>query len=115
LEVVRPRRELREDVGVLRRLERDRLDALQVSLWDRAMAGDITAAHEVIQIVRARCRLLGLDLRTKADDTTDRRPVTGRSVVASLPRWGRVSFLAFPTAENALCPRGVTGLGKVCG
>jgi hypothetical protein len=58
-------RDLQEDVESHRRLERDRLDALQVPLWDRAMAGDTTAAHQVIQIIRARCRLLGLDLRVK--------------------------------------------------
>ena len=58
-------RELHEDVENHRRLESGRLDALQVSLWEKAMAGDITAAHQVIQIIRARCRLLGLDLRVK--------------------------------------------------
>ena len=58
-------RELQEDVETHRRLERDRLDALQVSLWERAMSGDLAAAHQVIQIIRTRCRLLGLDLRKK--------------------------------------------------
>ena len=58
-------RELQEDVENHRRLERDRLDALQVSLWEKAMAGDTAAVHEVLQIIRARCRLLGLDLRVK--------------------------------------------------
>ena len=59
-------RELQEDVEVYRRLESDRLDALQVSLWDKAMAGDTAAAHKVvIRIIRERCRLLGLDLRRK--------------------------------------------------
>ena len=57
--------ELHEDVESHRRLESERLDDLQVSLWEKAMSGDTAAAHEVIQIVRARCRLLGLDLRTK--------------------------------------------------
>jgi hypothetical protein len=43
-------RELQDDVETHRRLEGDRLDALQVSLWDRAMAGDTAAAHQVIHI-----------------------------------------------------------------
>lgn len=51
-------RELQGDVEVHRRLEHDRLDALQAPLWDRAVSGDTVAAHQVLQI-RARCRLLG--------------------------------------------------------
>lgn len=44
--------ELQEDVENHRRLESERLDALQVPLWEKAMAGDTTAAHQVIQIIR---------------------------------------------------------------
>ena len=69
-------RDLHEDVESHRRLERGRLDALQVSLWEKAMAGDTTAAHQVIQIIRTRCRLLGLDLRTKPSATLARSPRT---------------------------------------
>jgi hypothetical protein len=58
-------RELDEDVENHRRLEGDRLDALQMSVWGTAMGGDAAAAHQVVQIIRTRCRLLGLDLRTK--------------------------------------------------
>ncbi|MGO4599482.1 hypothetical protein [Terrabacter sp. 2RAF25] len=45
-------------------LELARLDALQVALWDKAMAGDVEAAREVRVIIMARCRLLGLDERS---------------------------------------------------
>ena len=72
-------RELHEDVEVHRRLEQERLDALQVSLWEKAMAGDTAAAHEVIRIIRERCRLLGLDLRRKPSAAPTRSP---RTVVA---------------------------------
>ena len=48
-----------------RRLETQRLDALQVTLWDRAVSGDTAAGHEVLQVIRTRCRLLGLDLSRK--------------------------------------------------
>jgi AraC-like DNA-binding protein len=45
----------------LRQLEADRLDALQVGLWNRAMDGDITAAMAIIRIIATRCRLFGLE------------------------------------------------------
>ncbi|GAA3710010.1 hypothetical protein GCM10022399_28560 [Terrabacter ginsenosidimutans] len=42
-----------------------RLDALQQALWDKAMASDVEAAREVRGVIMARCRLLGLDDRSK--------------------------------------------------
>jgi hypothetical protein len=50
-----------EAVDTLRSLEAQRLDALQVALWDKAMAGDVIAAQAAIRIIVSRCRLLGLD------------------------------------------------------
>jgi hypothetical protein len=47
-------------VDFLRQMELARLDALQVSLWDDAMAGDLPSATAVLRIIDARCRLLGL-------------------------------------------------------
>lgn len=46
-------------VDTLRSLEAQRLDALQVALWDKAMAGDVNAAQAAIRIIVSRCRLLG--------------------------------------------------------
>src|SRR5690349_21525515 len=45
----------------LRFLERARLDALQVALWDAAMTGDVKAAQGVLNVILARVRLLGLN------------------------------------------------------
>lgn len=42
-------------------LELQRLDALQVGLWDQAIAGNVRAANAVLRIIEQRCRLLGLD------------------------------------------------------
>lgn len=53
----------REAVEGLQELEVARLDAVQHALWDKALTGDVAAAHAIIQVIRARCRLLGLDLR----------------------------------------------------
>ena len=44
-----------------RALELARLDALQVSLWAKAMAGEVKAANAVLRIIEQRSRLLGLD------------------------------------------------------
>ena len=41
-------------------LEMQRLDALQVALWDQAMAGDVKAALGCLRIIEQRLALLGL-------------------------------------------------------
>ena len=51
------REQTAEAVADLRDLENARLDALQVSLWDAAMAGDVKAAVAIVQIVKARVHL----------------------------------------------------------
>ena len=49
-----------EDVAHLRHLESSRLDALQVAVWDAAMAGDLAAVRSAMNIIKARIKLLGL-------------------------------------------------------
>lgn len=51
-------------VDELRALEIERLDALQRSCWDSAIAGDISAVDRVLKVIAARVRLLGLDQNT---------------------------------------------------
>jgi cyanate lyase len=50
-----------EAIGELRSLEVERLDNLQVAVWQKAMDGDVPSALGVIRCIKARCRLLGLD------------------------------------------------------
>ena len=50
-----------EAVGELRSLEVERLDSLQVAMWQKAMDGDVPSAIAAIRCIMARCRLLGLD------------------------------------------------------
>ena len=50
-----------EAVGQLRSLEIERLDKLQLALWQKAMDGDVPSAIAVVRCIAARCRLLGLD------------------------------------------------------
>jgi hypothetical protein len=47
-------------VEELRRLELDRLDALQAAVWDKALADDSAAVNTVLRIIEQRARLLGL-------------------------------------------------------
>jgi hypothetical protein len=50
-----------EAVGELRSLEVERLDNLQLAVWQKAMEGDVSSAIAVVRVILARCRLLGLD------------------------------------------------------
>ena len=58
-----------------RRLELDRLDALQVALWPHAMAGDTATAGVVLRIIEQRARVLGIGSGS-ARETGTRLPTT---------------------------------------
>lgn len=40
-----------DSIDLLRQVELDRLDALQLSLWPRAMAGDVPAVLAVLRVI----------------------------------------------------------------
>ena len=67
----------RVTVGVdqWRRLEFDRLDALQAALWPQAMAGDTAAAGVVLRIIEQRARVLGIGSGSPTESGT-RLPTT---------------------------------------
>lgn len=50
-----------EAVNELRSLEVERLDNLQLAMWQKAMDGDVPSAIAVVRCVVPRFRLLGLD------------------------------------------------------
>ena len=59
-------------VDQLRSLEVERLDMLQLAMWQGAMEGDVPSAIAAIRCIMSRCRLLGLegsDLLQAADPT----------------------------------------------
>ncbi len=62
----------------LRELENQRLDELQASLWDKALAGVLPAADRVLRIMERRARLNGLDAPQKIapTDPTGENPYT---------------------------------------
>lgn len=64
----------------LRRLETERLDALQVALWGLASKGDAGAIDRILKIMERRARLLGLDAPTRGDVTSGGQPLTFRVV-----------------------------------
>ena len=49
-----------EAVKGLRSLEVERLDKLQVAVWQKAMEGDVPSAIAAVRCIMARCHLLGL-------------------------------------------------------
>ena len=56
-----------ESVDEARQLELMRLDELQVAVWDRAINGELPAAHCVLKIMDRRAKLLGLDKPEKVE------------------------------------------------
>lgn len=66
-----------EAVDELRRLECERLDALQRSCWDAAVAGNIPSVDRVLKVIAARVKLLGLDQHTA-------KPASGSGRVVSM-------------------------------
>lgn len=69
-EIEKLSREAAEDAKLYCVLECERLDALQVSIWGRAMNGDLKAIQTVLRIMERRAKLLGLDAPTKVASTT---------------------------------------------
>ena len=51
----------KQSVADIRLLEASRLDAMQNALWPQCLLGDIAAIDRVIQIMRRRAQMLGLD------------------------------------------------------
>ncbi len=56
-----------ESIDEARQLELMRLDEMQLAVWDRAINGDLPAAHCVLKIMDRRAKLLGLDKPEKVE------------------------------------------------
>ena len=52
---------LAEPTDALRTLELERLDALQLAIWDQAIQGHVANIDRVLSIMKRRSALLGLD------------------------------------------------------
>lgn len=66
-----------QNVELLREVEVQRLNALQVGLWETALAGDLQAAGACVRIIEARVKVLGLTAPTsKASAPSCQQPQT---------------------------------------
>lgn len=65
-----------DDIAFLRRLESDRLDALQLALWPRAMSGDVAAVRACLRVLETRARLNGLLLSRQVSPFQCKQPQT---------------------------------------
>ncbi len=79
------RRANAEEVAELRQLENDRLDALTVALWGKAMRGDLEAINTALRISARRAKLWGLDAPTRIDGVLDINE-SGKVPLAELDR-----------------------------
>lgn len=78
-----------EAVDELRVLELERLDALQRSCWEAAIAGDIASVDRVLRVIQARVRLLGLDQKATTTGAT-------ASPTLVSPAWRGDAVAAYP-------------------
>ena len=62
--------QLGQTAEVLRQQELERLDRLQLALWQQAMAGDTRSAETVLRIMDRRARVLGLDAPARVEILT---------------------------------------------
>ena len=63
------------DASEYRRLQLERLDAMLLGQFDKAINGDTKAADCVVRIEKRRASLLGLDAPQKTDLTTNGKPM----------------------------------------
>ncbi len=89
---------LQEPADALRAMELERLDRLQVAIWDKATSGNLRAVDRVLTIMKRRSALLGLDaprrhhvegelsLQTFAETVAARYDLDLREVLAEAER-----------------------------
>lgn len=65
-----------QGVELLREVEVQRLNALQVGLWEAALAGDLQAVRACVRIIQARVKVLGLTAAAKAPAPSCQQPQT---------------------------------------
>ena len=71
---------IRQPADEIRRLESERLDAMQKAVWPPALAGTLAAIDRVITIMNRRAKLLGLDLPTRREVTVTTRDAVEQAI-----------------------------------
>lgn len=65
-----------QNVELLREVEVQRLNALQVGLWEAALQGDLEAVKACVRIIQARVKVLGLAAPARASASSCQQPQT---------------------------------------
>ncbi len=84
-----------------RALEMLRLDELQLSLWDKAMQGDIRAIQQALRIIEQRCRLLRLTAQDLVTDQPRGILVPPGSKESNQESNGSIRYASTTVAETA--------------
>jgi hypothetical protein len=82
-------RTLQEPTDEARRIELDRLDALQRTYWEPAVEGNLRAADFVLRVIDRRARILGIDAPQKIQAEVVNYDGTG-SIDAEVDRIARI-------------------------
>jgi hypothetical protein len=85
----------KQSTDQIRALECSRLDAMQNAIWPAALAGDIACIDRVIQIMRRRAQMLGLDKQPGyfSREDGDGEPTQIRVVIEGDPEVARIRWL----------------------
>jgi hypothetical protein len=99
-----------EAVEQIRRIESLRLDEMMLSIYPAASAGDLVAIDRMLDIMRRRARLLGLDVRpVRLSDSSDSDgpdpPHVGIEIVGQRERAARIAVLEAALGERDPPPR----------
>lgn len=91
------REAIEDDADTMRAQEARRLDAILAAWWDKAVSGDFAATQIVLDVIRLRIRLYGLDKQEHAP-----KNVFQQAVIV-LPDNQR-QFAVQPAAETTVVP-----------
>lgn len=75
-----------DEVDSLRKLEGERLDALQLAIWETAVDGDLRAVDRVLSIMKRRAQLFGLDVPRKFIEDNPLSHMTAEEISAEIDR-----------------------------
>ena len=101
-------RTLQEPTDEARRIELDRLDALQRTYWEPAVEGNLRAADFVLRVIDRRARILGIDAPQKIQAEVVNYDGVG-SIDAEVDRIARI-IEAAELAERERSERNTTTL-----